>query len=196
MKTLISLCVAVLITSTLKSQTPIDSNVMVSVFKNLSTGNIAPRDSVALYSLNLQLEVVRGKSGTIVKNISANDKLAFSIFPNYEKLKNLNYSLYMGGKNEIILVIPVLLISSSPEHTRYKDKDGNALINFNAAANAAFSLYNPSTYDNIGDGKEQLDHVVYKAKKKWPLHKYVIVDPITIDMTRINDKILSPSPKN
>lgn len=160
----------------------------IAIFKLFADAEIKLKDSVAIYTLNFELHIKKLNGKTIVTNITANDSLAFTIFPMYTKLKTINFTRLMGAKNNIRLVIPILIYGNSYDKQQYKDTDGNALINFNAALNAAFALYNPTKYNNLKESKVELSNLLHKeSKNKSALWNAVIMNPIWIDITRIKN---------
>ena len=85
----------------------------IAIFKLFADADIKLKDSVAIYTLNFELHIKKLNGKTIVTNITANDSLAFTIFPMYNKLKTINFTRLMGAKNNIRLVIPILIYGNS-----------------------------------------------------------------------------------
>lgn len=86
--------------------------------------------------------------------------------------------------------MPILIYLNSPEKQQYKDAEDNSLINFNAALNSAFALYNPIKYDKIKDSRAELFDLAHKEwKNKSVLWDAIIMNPIWINITHIRQKI-------
>lgn len=111
------------------------------------------KDSPAIYALNFQISISKKNNKAVVTAISANDNLAFSLFPSYKKILKIDFGPIMKNQKKINLIFPILVYGDSPEKTKYTDEKGKALISLEAAAQAAYALYNPSKYHNISNGK-------------------------------------------
>ena len=170
-------------------QKPIIEHPTLTIYKLLSNENINVKDSLAIYALNFELSISKKNKGTIVTKIAANDSLAFILFPSYKKFSAIDFSLLMGIKNKIRLIIPILIYGSSPEKMIYKDKYGNPLISLNAAVNAANALYSPFKYNNIKDSGELLGHLRFKVlkdgKPKATFWEAITMEPINIVISNI-----------
>ena len=161
----------------------------VAVYKLLSDESIHIKDSLVIYALNFELDISKKNGKVVVTHIAANDSLAFTLFPSYKKLSNIDFTLYIGAKNNIKLIIPILIYGSSPEKMIYKDKAGNPLISFNAAVNAAYALYSPFKYNNNKDSEVELGHRLFKEtllkKQKVNPWDIVFMSPITLRIMNI-----------
>ncbi|MBC8987496.1 hypothetical protein H9X96_17140 [Pedobacter sp. N36a] len=67
------------------------------------------KDSVALYSFAIELNVVKHKDSTLVKTINVNDSIAKVLYKDFYFLKYINFSSVLKEKKEAILVIPVAI---------------------------------------------------------------------------------------
>lgn len=67
------------------------------------------KDSVALYSFAIELNVVKHKDSTLVKTINVNDSISKVLFKDFDFLKYINFSSVLKEKKEAILVIPVAI---------------------------------------------------------------------------------------
>lgn len=157
---------------------------VLAIYKLLSNESVTVKDSLAIYALNFQLSISKNKKGAILTNISANDSLAFSLFPSYKKLSAIDFSSLLVSKNKIDLIIPILIHGSSPEKKIYQDQEGNPLISLNAAVNAAFALYRPFKYNNMKESGLSLGHIQYKnsksrSKSSW---EAITLEPIVIEI--------------
>ncbi|WP_199118585.1 hypothetical protein [Pedobacter sp. ASV28] len=161
----------------------------LAVYRLFADAKPMLKDSLAIYAFNFELNISKKNGNTKVTRITANDTLAFILFPEYNKLFSIDYSSLMNSKSNIRLIIPVLIYGSSPEKKIYKDGEGNPLISFNAAVNAAYSLYNPSKYSNIAESQVDLGNLIYrKAKKRKVADDFweaVIMNPILIEIHNI-----------
>jgi hypothetical protein len=93
------------------------------------------KDSIAMYTYNLKLKIVKSKNGiSKVKHILASDTLLYRIFPNYKELYIIDYSSLLSGRNEVNLVIPVLVYSLSPTgKSKYQKQDSQPLVSIQSA---------------------------------------------------------------
>lgn len=162
---------------------------ILAVYRLFAEANPKLKDSLAIYAFNFELKISKRNGNTKVTCINANDTLAFILFPEYNKLSSIDYSSLMNSRSNIRLIIPVLIYGSSPEKKFYKDREGNPLISFNAAVNAAYSLYNPSKYNNITEGQVDLGNLIYrKAKKRKVADDFweaVMMNPVLIEIHNI-----------
>lgn len=67
------------------------------------------KDSVALYSFAIELNVVKHKDSTLVKTINVNDSIAKVLYKDFDFLKYINFSSILKEKKEAILVLPVAI---------------------------------------------------------------------------------------
>ncbi len=174
----------ILFGSILRAQNKKIDDPTLAVYKLLTEQNIEIKDSLIIYSLNFELTISKVENRTIVTNISANDSLAFQLFPSYKRFSAINFTTLMGSKNKIKLLIPILIYGSSPEKMTHKDEEGNPLISLNAAVNAAYALYSPLKYDNERDAGVSLNHLLFKSsqdkKRDMQVREVMIMEPITI----------------
>lgn len=159
------------------------------VYKLFSDACLNLKDSLAIYALNFELNIIKKQNKTIVTNISVNDSLAFTLFPFFKKLEAIDFSQIMGKNKNIRLVIPILIYGSSSEKMINKDDNNKPLISFNAAVNAAYALYNPFKYNNIKDAGVDIGHLLHKTAKEWKpqkeLWQAIILEPLLIQIHNI-----------
>lgn len=171
------------------AQKKIVEHPVLAVYRLFSDASINIKDSLVIYALNFELNIVKKQNKTIVTSISANDSLAYTLFPFYKKLSAIDFSLIMGEKKKIRLIIPILIYGSSPEKMINKDKNNNPLISFNAAVNAAYALYNPFKYNNNKDAEVPIGHLRFKAtKERKPQREFweaITMEPLLIQIHNI-----------
>lgn len=125
-----------------------------------------PKDSLLIYALNFELTVAKVNGKAFASKITANDSLAFRIFPTYSKLKKIDFAGILNGKTRAKIVIPIIMFGSSPEQKKYKDDNGRPLISFNAAVNAAMALNDPIIkFSNERDAETSLSERLHKQEK-------------------------------
>lgn len=125
------------------------------------------KDSIALYAINFKIDLVQKNPGkSAATQITANDSLAYKLFPAYKELYAINYNKLLKNRKRLTLVIPILIsnISATAKET-HKDQDGSLLIAMQSAVNAAYSLYDTNSYNNLKDSKVSVGHRIYKSKK-------------------------------
>lgn len=66
------------------------------------------KDSLALYTCNLQIKVK--KKNSYIPVISASDTTAFNSIVGLNKLKNFDFKIFMGNENEVKFILPVSVI--------------------------------------------------------------------------------------
>lgn len=183
------ICILILSSVTTFGQKTSQVHPTLAIYKLLSNDHIHLKDSLIIYALNFELNIAKRDKGTIVTSISANDSLAFVLFPSHKKFSSIDFTSLMGAKNKIRLIIPILIHGSSPEKMIYKDKAGNPLISLSAAVNAAYSLYNPIKYNNNRDAEVSLGHRMFKEAKKGrkngELWEAIFMEPIVIEIANI-----------
>ncbi|WP_316785719.1 hypothetical protein [Pedobacter frigiditerrae] len=140
-------------------------DLSTSIYNVLFESNIKIKDSLIIYALNFQLEIIKNGEKTLVNQITANDSLAFTLFPSYKKLKSINFTSLMNGRKKIRLIIPILIYGSSSGEKKHLDSEGRPLINLESAANAAYSLYSPSKFNNLHNANLNLLHRLYQQNK-------------------------------
>jgi hypothetical protein len=82
-------------------------------------------DSTMIIGFSFKINVEENTRG-LIKPISiiANDSLAYKLFPKYERLKNIDYTLFLKGRKEGIFIIPVLMeiVGSQPAESYTNEK--------------------------------------------------------------------------
>lgn len=93
------------------------------------------KDSIAIYTYNFKLKILRSKKGmSRVEQVLVTDTLLYKLFPNYKELYAINYSSLLGIRNEVNLVIPVLVYSVSPTgKSKYLKQDSQPLVSIESA---------------------------------------------------------------
>lgn len=104
--------------------------------------------------------------------ITANDSLAYKLFPSYKKLAFINFSPILGTNAELEVVIPILVYGSSPQRVLYKDENGQPFINFNSAINSALALNSDKRYDNLTGANEMSGF--FKVSKRSRIFRNII----------------------
>lgn len=140
---------------------------LIDSIVNRSIKSSELKDSIALYAINFSIDLIKNNDGkTSVTKISANDSLAYKLFPAYTKLYSINYTSLLGTRKKIRLVIPILISNiSDTANKKYKKEDGSLLIDMQAAVNAAYSLYSTISYNNTKEAEVPVDHRIYKSTK-------------------------------
>jgi len=132
-----------------------------------------PKDSLLIYALNFTVKIEKRGNKLLASKIIANDSLAYQLFPNYKKLANIDFSSVLGTYTNSDVIIPILIYGSSPEKVKYKDENGQALINFNAAVNSALALVSDKKYDNTRSSYESPGF--HKTAKHSKLFRNILV---------------------
>nr|WP_121272536.1 hypothetical protein [Pedobacter schmidteae] len=160
--------------------------VVDSIF-NRGFKNGIVKDSIGLYVINFDLDIVKNKNGTEVRRVGVNDELGYSLFPSYKKLYSINYNSLMGSKKRITLRIPVLVVNSGIEKRIYRKEDGSPLIDLKAAYNAAYALISNVPYDNRKQaGMEyQLQSYYVRNPKTARFKDIVLLNPYFIEIVNI-----------
>ena len=68
------------------------------------------KDSIALYTFSIKINIKKVKGKSIVNGISFNDVVAKSIFKDINVLKKINYSSFLTTRNSVSLIIPIAYI--------------------------------------------------------------------------------------
>ncbi len=142
-------------------------------------------DSVAIYSINFRVTIVKNSdTQTVVTKIVANDSLGYKVFPRYKDLEKINFTSLLGTKNEAVLVIPILIHGATTDKIRHRNKNGDPLINMQAAINAAYALYSDVPYNNIEDSEKYLP---FRLKDKYNnrsvFEDVILARPLICDIT-------------
>lgn len=67
-------------------------------------------DTNQMYTFAFKVRVIKNKKeGYTVDSITANDSIAYTLFPSYLQLKNINYSVFLKNEAEATLILPVVL---------------------------------------------------------------------------------------
>lgn len=146
-------------------------------------------DSVTLFAFNFKLEIKRNKKGeTKATHLTANDSLAYDLFPDYKKLMKLNYSEFGNGRSNFTLLIPVLLYSLNNQN--------NPVINLDKALNSAYALYSPSQFDNRKSANEYLGHLMKLEKDRDKNFEKTITEIIFLPLRTVQIFNLQKSQSN
>jgi len=168
---IVSLCILLTISTQSNAQAPVKitkSTFMKSMdsFVNGGFKQDGLKDSIALYAINFRIDILKKPGGKIqVTNVSANDSLAYKLFPYYKKLYAIDYSTVIGNRKKVSLIIPILISNvSATAKKEYVKADGSNLVEMNAAVNAAFAMYSTIKYDNQKEANISLYERLYKSK--------------------------------
>lgn len=96
-----------------------------------------------------------------VISITANDSVAYKLFPNYESLKKIDYKLFMKDKNKADFIIPILIEMVSSQADKYltdeKLKDFmNERTFFTTIKHDPRSLFH-----NVKEEKDRIENYTY-----------------------------------
>ncbi|WP_157273939.1 hypothetical protein [Pedobacter sp. BAL39] len=153
-RTAIVMAFLAMITSSSYSQDKgsIDEKKFNAHVKNCLKLDYIFKDSIQIYAFNFKIDIVRtdNRKNTVVK-VTANDSLAYQMFPKYKGLLTSDCSFMRTGNKKFSIIIPILVF--------YKNHIDQPLIDMNAALNAAQSLYSPKKYNNQIDSKLPFGYV-------------------------------------
>lgn len=76
------------------------------------------KDSIALYTLSIQITIKKSKGKTIVNNIKYNDDIGYVIFKDFNLLKEIDYSTLIPKRHYAVINIPIAYIVAN-----YKSND-------------------------------------------------------------------------
>lgn len=148
------------------SQNVKSDKVYKELNKIMNNVNYPKKDSLLVYALNFQLTIEKKNGKSILTHITANDSLAYSIFPSYKKLANIDFSEYLGAKKSICIVIPILMYGN-PQQPNPSYQNGTPLkISLNAALNTTLALYDLNQYDNIKEAEMDFAYRSYHVGPK------------------------------
>jgi hypothetical protein len=85
------------------------------------------KDSIALYTFCIQVNIKNVKGKSIVTGISVNDLVAKIIFKDIYLLKKINYSSFLGNKKNISLNIPIAYIVANYKANDLTEKKINII---------------------------------------------------------------------
>jgi len=182
------ICILVFASSISFAQTKKINDPTLAIYKLISNDRINIKDSLVIFALNFELDILKKDGRTIITNMVANDSLAFTLFPSHKKFFTIDFTPLMGKKNKIKLLIPILIYGSSAEKVEYKDKDGNPLISLNAAVNAAYSLHSPVKYNNQEDANTYPGFFLKDSKHskvKTSYREVIMMNTITYEIHNI-----------
>lgn len=93
------------------------------------------KDSIAMYAFDFKLKIVKTKdNGGKLKQLFVSDSLLYELFPNYQAFYNVDFSALLRKRNEVNVVIPILVYSVSPTgQSRYQRQDGQPLVSVESA---------------------------------------------------------------
>ena len=91
-------------------------------------------DTSKIYAFAFKAVVKKNANGEArVISFTANDSIAYSLYPNYKLLKNINYGVFMRNRNRAIFIFPVILDvwkQEWPEQNRKPNYDEVAMSMF------------------------------------------------------------------
>lgn len=79
----------------------------------LNFNNEALKDSVALYTFNIQIRVASKNKKASAQSVWASDSIAYKVFKDFEVLKTSDYSDFTNGKSVTLIVVPIAIIVSN-----------------------------------------------------------------------------------
>ncbi|MCZ4245542.1 hypothetical protein [Pedobacter punctiformis] len=96
-------------------------------------------DSIAMYSFNFRLKIVKSKENKIkVDQLLVSDSLLYKIFPTYKELYNIDYSSLLKTRKKLNLVIPILISNTSPTgKSKYERQSEQPLVSVESAMDIA-----------------------------------------------------------
>ena len=110
------------LTTSVHAQMEADRKLNKDVTKILSSGFdlSALKDSIAMYSSAIRIDVKMVKGKCIVQQLSANDSLIYKMFKGLDKLKIIDYSSIIGHRKTARIIIPIVILiarynNSSPD---------------------------------------------------------------------------------
>jgi hypothetical protein len=87
------------------------------------------KDSTRTYTFAFKAVVEKDGTGkTHVISLTANDSIAYKIYPNYKFLETVNYKLFMKDKKQAVFIFPVALQVIGTEPDSYYDN--KRLLNY------------------------------------------------------------------
>ena len=113
--------------------TTLTSGFDVNVFK----------DSIAMYSSAIRIDVEMVKGKLIVKKLSANDSLVYKMFKNLDRLKTFDYSIVLRNRNSARIIVPVVILIAS-----YKDSPAKPKISIDNIPKHILKML-----DDVGNNK-------------------------------------------
>lgn len=82
---------------------------ILDIFSNDTIFKTLP-DSNKVYAFVFKASVKRDSTGNIqAVNVTANDSVAYTIYPDYKLLQWIDYRLFMNGRDKATFMFPVLL---------------------------------------------------------------------------------------
>jgi hypothetical protein len=67
-------------------------------------------DTSRMYTFAFKVRVIKNKKGGyMVDSITVNDPIAYTLFPSFMQLKNIDYSVFLKNESEASLILPVVL---------------------------------------------------------------------------------------
>lgn len=145
------------------------------------------KDSVSIYAINFRLTLEKkNDSQTTVSKIVVNDSLGYKLYPRYKELYDTNFIDLMGSDSHATLLIPILIYNATENKIRYKDENYMALINMQAAINAAYALYSTTAYSNLSDANENLMYRIKDTFTTAPVFEKIITfRPIIVNTSTV-----------
>lgn len=91
-----------------RSLKTITENIHKLLFMNVNHEGV--RDSIAVYTTAIKLDIIRGNSSANVKKISVSDSIAYSVFNDLTFLKAIDFAPLAGAKDSITVIIPIAIM--------------------------------------------------------------------------------------
>ncbi|RZK48810.1 MAG: hypothetical protein EOO99_08875 [Pedobacter sp.] len=110
------------------------NNMKTSIFK----------DSVAYYPYLIKLSLIREKNQNVkVEDIIVSDSMVYEIFPEYEKLKDVNFDNILLNEGKLEYRIPVLIVCEKASKNQAIIENGIfPIIDMHSASSAIAKIFN------------------------------------------------------
>ena len=108
----IAICFALICSTTAFGQNPTTQTEQKKIkdyFDEHTNTKLFP-DTNRMYTFAFKVRVIKNKKGGyMVDPITANDPIAYTLFPSFLQLKNIDYSVFLKNESEATLILPVVL---------------------------------------------------------------------------------------
>ncbi|RYF14394.1 MAG: hypothetical protein EOO42_17900 [Flavobacteriales bacterium] len=102
------------------------------------------KDSIALYTFSIKINIRKTKGKVIVNEISSNDPIAHLIFKDVNLLGKINFAPLVANKNNVTLYIPVAYIVANYKLNDTTEKK----ISLNGLQENLYKLFNFTKSEN------------------------------------------------
>lgn len=116
-----------------------------------NANNAGVRDSIAVYTTAIKLDVIRADSRANVKKITVSDSIAYSVFNDLTFLKAIDFAPLAGAKDSITVIIPIAIMmeacnTCSPGQLKLFSRSDYRRKIFNLFFNTDTGNSNPESY--------------------------------------------------